>query len=270
MDVPADRDGTVEAVLVKVGDRVGEGTAVITLKASAADAPVTPPPSVIAQQEPAPAPEADLRPAGPARGCGRCRRCGHGPRQPQRAPPRPRARGRPGQGQGHRREGPDHQGRREGLPARAGCPGCRRSRRAQRRHGHPRDPGPGLRQVRPDREQAARAHQAPERPASAPLLAQRPARHPWRRGRHHRGRGLSQGARRRRQGEGLPRHAPGLPDEGQRLGAQGLSRVQQLARAREGRADLQEVTTISASPSTRRRAWSCRCSRMSTARASRS
>ena len=45
-------------------------------------------------------------------------------------------------------------------------------------------------------------------------------------------------------------------------------RVQQLAVAREGRADLQEVTTMSASPSTRRRAWSCRCSRTSTARAS--
>ncbi len=67
MDVPADRDGTVEAVLVKVGDRVGEGTAVITLTASAADAPVTPPPSVIAQQEPAPAPKpTSAPPAQPA------------------------------------------------------------------------------------------------------------------------------------------------------------------------------------------------------------
>ena len=54
MDVPADRDGTVEAVLVKLGDRVGEGVAVVTLKGAAADAPVTPPPSVIAQQEPKP------------------------------------------------------------------------------------------------------------------------------------------------------------------------------------------------------------------------
>ena len=67
MDVPADRDGTVEAVLVKVGDQVGEGTAVITLKAAAADAPVTPPPSVIAQQEPAPAPKpTSAPPAQPA------------------------------------------------------------------------------------------------------------------------------------------------------------------------------------------------------------
>ena len=55
MDVPADRDGTVEAVLVKLGDKVGEGVAVVTLKAADGEAPVTPPPSVIAQQEPTPA-----------------------------------------------------------------------------------------------------------------------------------------------------------------------------------------------------------------------
>ena len=67
MDVPADRDGTVEAVLVKVGDRVSEGSAVITLKAAAGEAPVTPPPSVIAQQEPAPAPKpTSAPPAQPA------------------------------------------------------------------------------------------------------------------------------------------------------------------------------------------------------------
>ena len=67
MDVPADRDGTVEAVLVKVGDRVSEGSAVITLKATAGEAPVTPPPSVIAQQEPAPAPKpTSAPPAQPA------------------------------------------------------------------------------------------------------------------------------------------------------------------------------------------------------------
>ncbi len=67
MDVPADRDGTVEAVLIKIGDRVSEGSAIITLKASAADAPVTPPPSVIAQQEPAPAPKpTSAPPAQPA------------------------------------------------------------------------------------------------------------------------------------------------------------------------------------------------------------
>ena len=55
MDVPADRDGSVAVVLVKLGDKVSEGVAVVTLEGAAADAPVTPPPSVIAQQEPAPA-----------------------------------------------------------------------------------------------------------------------------------------------------------------------------------------------------------------------
>ena len=66
MDVPADRDGTVEAVLVKLGDRVGEGVAVVTLKGAAADAPVTPPPSVIAQQEPKPEAVVKPAPAAPA------------------------------------------------------------------------------------------------------------------------------------------------------------------------------------------------------------
>jgi pyruvate dehydrogenase E2 component (dihydrolipoamide acetyltransferase) len=67
MDVPADRDGTVEAVLVKVGDRVAEGSPVITLKTADAEAPVTAPPSVIAQQEPAPAPKpTSAPPAQPA------------------------------------------------------------------------------------------------------------------------------------------------------------------------------------------------------------
>ena len=76
MDVPADRDGTVEAVLVKVGDKVSEGRPIITLKAADGEAPPrTPPPSVIAQQEPSPrCAEADRRRARrPARGRGRPR-----------------------------------------------------------------------------------------------------------------------------------------------------------------------------------------------------
>jgi pyruvate dehydrogenase E2 component (dihydrolipoamide acetyltransferase) len=54
MDVPADRDGTVEAILVKLGDKVSEGTPVLKLQTADGEAPVTPPPSVIAQQEPKP------------------------------------------------------------------------------------------------------------------------------------------------------------------------------------------------------------------------
>ncbi len=66
MDVPAEQDGMIEAVLVKVGDRVAEGTPVVTLQAAAGDAPVTPPPSVIAQQEPAPAAKPTPAPPPPA------------------------------------------------------------------------------------------------------------------------------------------------------------------------------------------------------------
>jgi pyruvate dehydrogenase E2 component (dihydrolipoamide acetyltransferase) len=60
MDVPSPASGKVEKLLVKVGDKVSEGTAIARLKgdgaAAGAEAPVTPPPSVIAQQEPAPQP----------------------------------------------------------------------------------------------------------------------------------------------------------------------------------------------------------------------
>lgn len=61
MDVPATQAGTVEEVLVRIGDKVSEGTPIVRLRSEAAageEAPVTPPPSVIAQQEPAPPPPA--------------------------------------------------------------------------------------------------------------------------------------------------------------------------------------------------------------------
>ena len=107
--------------------------------------------------------------------------------------------------------------------------------------GIPEIPAVDFSKFGPDRDQAAAAHQAPVGPASAPLLAQRPARHAWRRGGHHRDRGLPQGTRRRGQGEGLPRHAAGLPDEGQRLLPARLPGVQRLAQPGEGRADPQAL-----------------------------
>jgi pyruvate dehydrogenase E2 component (dihydrolipoamide acetyltransferase) len=60
MDVPSSMAGTVEEIIIKVGDRVSEGSTVVRLRAEegAGDAPVTPPPSVIAQQEPSPKPSA--------------------------------------------------------------------------------------------------------------------------------------------------------------------------------------------------------------------
>lgn len=68
MDVPSSMAGTVEEVLIKVGDRVSEGATVMRLRAEegAGDAPVTPPPSVIAQQEPAPRPAPPSKPEGPS------------------------------------------------------------------------------------------------------------------------------------------------------------------------------------------------------------
>ena len=62
MDVPAPRQGTVEKLLVKVGDRVGEGTPILMLRGTEEGA-MAPPPSVIAQQEPAPQPRQAAPPA---------------------------------------------------------------------------------------------------------------------------------------------------------------------------------------------------------------
>ena len=61
MDVPAPSGGTVEAVLVKVGDKVSEGTAVVRLKGSEEGA-LSQPPSLLSQQEPPPAPRAAAAP----------------------------------------------------------------------------------------------------------------------------------------------------------------------------------------------------------------
>ncbi len=68
MDVPAPRGGTVEAVLVKIGDRVGEGTPILRLKGSEEGA-LSQPPSLLSQQEPPPgARQAVAEPATPALG----------------------------------------------------------------------------------------------------------------------------------------------------------------------------------------------------------
>ena len=229
MDVPADRDGTVEAVLVKVGDRVGEGTAVITLKASAADAPVTPPPSVIAQQEPAPAPKPTSAP--PAQPAAAAAAADAGT---VHASPSVRRLARELEVDLAKVKGTGEKGRItkddvKGFLRGPAAPAAAAAAAPSGGMGIPEIPAQDFAKFGPVESKPLAAHQAPERPAPAPLLAQRPARHPRRRGRHHRDRGLSQGARRCRQGEGLPRHAAGLPDEGQRLGAEGLSRVQQLA-----------------------------------------
>jgi pyruvate dehydrogenase E2 component (dihydrolipoamide acetyltransferase) len=68
MDVPAPSEGTVDQVLVKVGDKVSEGSRILVLKVEEAGAAAeqqgrTPLPQVIAQQEPSPSPR--QQPAAP-------------------------------------------------------------------------------------------------------------------------------------------------------------------------------------------------------------
>ena len=90
-----------------------------------------------------------------------------------------------------------------------------------------------LREVRPDRPRAAVADQEDQRPEPGPQLGHDPARHPQRRGRHHRPRGVPQADQLRagrRQGD--DGRAAG---EGLRLGAEEVPRVQLLARRRRAR-----------------------------------
>ncbi len=56
MDVPAPSSGTVEKLLVQVGDRVGQGTPILLLRAD--DGAMSQPPSLLPQQDPPPAPPA--------------------------------------------------------------------------------------------------------------------------------------------------------------------------------------------------------------------
>ena len=56
MDVPAPSSGTVEKLLVKVGDRVGQGTAILLLRVD--EGAMTQPPSLLPQQDTLPTPPA--------------------------------------------------------------------------------------------------------------------------------------------------------------------------------------------------------------------
>ncbi len=222
MDVPAPLGGVVGELKVKVGDKVSEGTVILTLVTDSA--------------------------AGEgARRLRRLRRPRRRPplrrspqprrqrRRPRTASTRPRSRSpTPGpgvrklarelgvesrRGQGERRERPHPEGRRrrprEGraggargaAPAAAARGGRRRHRAAAVAEGR-------LREVRPDRSEAAGADQEDLRREPAPQLGDDPARHQSRRRRHHRPRGLpravQQGEREeRRQGQHARVHDQG-------------------------------------------------------------
>ncbi|HEY2473335.1 MAG TPA: dihydrolipoyllysine-residue acetyltransferase [Candidatus Cybelea sp.] len=69
MEVPAEADGVVQAVNVKVGDRVSEGTPILTIAAQgapAAAAAVPPPPARAPSPQPAPAARPQPQPPGAA------------------------------------------------------------------------------------------------------------------------------------------------------------------------------------------------------------
>src|SRR5215469_16202091 len=53
MEVPAPTAGIVEKILINRGDKVSEGSTILLLRRG--DGAMTPPPSLLAQQEPAPA-----------------------------------------------------------------------------------------------------------------------------------------------------------------------------------------------------------------------
>jgi pyruvate/2-oxoglutarate dehydrogenase complex dihydrolipoamide acyltransferase (E2) component len=65
MDIPAPVAGSVAEVLVKVGDRVSEGSAIVVLEPG--DGALSPPPSLVQQQEPAPEVTEDVVSAAAAR-----------------------------------------------------------------------------------------------------------------------------------------------------------------------------------------------------------
>ncbi|HSK42050.1 MAG TPA: E3 binding domain-containing protein, partial [Arenibaculum sp.] len=60
MEVPAPAGGTVEKLLVKVGDRVSEGSPILVLKGG--EGAMTQPPSLVGQQEPQPQPQPQRAP----------------------------------------------------------------------------------------------------------------------------------------------------------------------------------------------------------------
>ena len=107
-------------------------------------------------------------------------------------------------------------------------------------------------------KQAAVADQEDHRDEPPPLLDHRPARHPARRGRHHRARGVPQGARRgdARSAASSSRRSPS--SSRLRVGAARAPAVRLVARAGRRRDRRSRSTATSASPSTRRRAWWCR------------
>ena len=219
MDVPAPAAGVVKEISVKVGDKVSQGSRVVTWsrlrarldrrargrgrcaatpEAGRRREPTPPtrrrqrrradaPPA--AASEPAPAPAAT--PTADGSGC---------LREPVGAAARARARRRPARRDRQRPQGPDHQGRRRSAAADGGAgrapaprPPAARARARTWRRGRSVD----FEKFGPVERVAAHADPADLGAEPGPQLGDDPARHPQRRGRHHRARGVAQAAQRR-------------------------------------------------------------------------
>ena len=85
MDVPAPAAGKIEKLLVKIGDRVSEGTPILALQGTEEGA-LTPPTSLLSQQEPAPQRQAAVA-AGPSQGGGTAAATLERPTPPPGPPP---------------------------------------------------------------------------------------------------------------------------------------------------------------------------------------
>ena len=241
MEIPSPAAGVVKELKVKVGDKVSKGAPILVLEGGEQRAE----PRARTPQAPRP------QRAGAA---GRRRRAGGGRATPRPVPREPReetgaqaARQPVGaQVRARARRRPARRCRAAGPKGRilhadvqafvkgalSGTP--RSSRLQERRRRAAVQPagvaGGRLRQVRPDRDEAAVAHPEALRAQPAPQLGHDPARHAVRRGRHHRARGLPQGADRRDREEGLQADDARLPDQGLRRGAEEVPGVQFLAR----------------------------------------
>ena len=129
MDVPAPAAGSVAEVLVKVGDEVSEGSPILLL--TPGDGAVSTPPSLVEQQEPAPAaptPSPAAEPAGgPAAAPAHAAATALSTPEGVHAGPSVRRTARElgvdlAADHPERPEGPDHQGRPAGLPQGTGPP----------------------------------------------------------------------------------------------------------------------------------------------------
>ncbi len=263
MEVPSPAAGVVKELKVKVGDKVSEGSAVLTLDA-ADGAGATPPPaeSKPAESRPsAPPPKAEAKaPAAAGPGEGGSPAVPGGERsaaQPRRAVARREERGRrrlrararePGGAPFRARAGRrPRRGSRAPAPASASSRRtCRTtSRRSSRVRAAPkaaawgstcRRSAGGFREVRPGGDEAALAHQEALGRVPAPQLGNDSARHATRRGGYHRARGVSQGAGRGGEEERHQVHDARLPPEGVGGGAAGsfpisMRRCRPMARA---------------------------------------